>query len=74
MEVGNGEAEAGRGLETAAGRVHADGGGREGIGGREDESAPILAVMVGRVGGASEDVVPSRDGLSNAIERHESCT
>ena len=32
--------------------MHADGGRGEGVGGWEEECAPILAVVVGRVGGA----------------------
>ena len=31
--------------------MHADGGRGEGVGGREEERAPVLAVMVGGVGG-----------------------
>ena len=38
--------------------MHADGGRGEGVGGREEERAPVLAVVVGSVGGAGQDVVP----------------
>ena len=58
MEVGDGETEAGGGLEAAGGGVHADGGRGEGVSGREEERAPVLAVVVGSVGGTGQDVVP----------------
>lgn len=61
VEVGDGEAEARRGLEAARGRVHADRGGREGVVGREDEGAPVLAAVVRSVFGAGYDVVPSAE-------------
>lgn len=39
--------------------MHADCGWCEGVGGREDEGAPVLAVVVGGVRWTGEDVVPS---------------
>lgn len=39
--------------------MHADCGGCEGVVGRKDEGAPILAVMIGSIRWAGEDVVPS---------------
>lgn len=39
--------------------MHSYGGGSEGVGWGEEEGAPVLTVVVGRVGGAGEDVVPS---------------
>ena len=62
MEVGDGEAEAGGGLETAGGSVHSDGGGCEGVISREDECAPVLAVVIGCVRWAGEDIMPSVRG------------
>ena len=38
--------------------MHADRGWSKGIGGREEEGAPVLAVHVGSVWGTSENVVP----------------
>ena len=38
--------------------MHANGGWSEWIGGWEEEGAPVLAVGVGCIGGAREDVVP----------------
>ncbi len=38
--------------------MHADGGWGEGVSGREEERAPVLAVVVGGVGWPSQDVVP----------------
>ena len=38
--------------------MHADGRRGEGVGGREEECAPVLAVVVGGVGGPGQDVVP----------------
>ncbi len=61
MEVADAEAEAGRGLEAARGRVHPDGGGREGVVAREEECPPVLPVFVGRARRAGEDVVPFED-------------
>ena len=61
VEVAYAEAEAGGGLEAPGGSVHADCGGSEGVFGREDEGAPVLAANVGGVGGAGEDVVPFED-------------
>ena len=58
MEVGNGKAQAGRGLKAAGGRVHADRWWSKGIGRREEERAPVLAIGVGCVWRASEDIVP----------------
>lgn len=59
MEVADAEAQACGRLEAAAGRVHADGGRRKGVLGGEDERAPVLAVFVGGLRWAGEDVVPS---------------
>jgi len=39
--------------------VHADGGGCEGVVGGEDEGSPVLAVVVGCIWGAGEDIMPS---------------
>ena len=61
MEVGYREAEAGRGLEAARGRMHADRGWVEWVGGGEEKRAPVLAVHVGCVGGSGQDVVPFQD-------------
>lgn len=58
MEIADGEAEAGGGLEAPGGGVHTYGGGREGVGGGEEERAPVLAVVVGGRGRAGQDVVP----------------
>lgn len=58
MEIADGEAEAGGGLEAPGGCVHPDRGWREGVVGREEEGAPVLAVLVGGSGRASQDVVP----------------
>lgn len=38
--------------------MHADGGWSEGVGWGEEEGPPVLAVVVGGVGRAGEDVVP----------------
>lgn len=38
--------------------MHADCGRREGVGGWEEEDAPVLAAGVGGAWGACEDVVP----------------
>ena len=38
--------------------MHTDRGWSKGVGGREEERAPVLTVHVGGVGGAGEDVVP----------------
>lgn len=48
--------------------MHADGGGCEGVVGGEDESTPVLAVVIGCIWGAGEDVMPSR-GISEHIFR-----
>ena len=58
MEIADGEAEAGRRLEAARGGVHPDCRGREGVVGWEEESAPVLTIVVGGFGRAREDVVP----------------
>lgn len=42
--------------------MHPDGGGGEGVVGREEEGSPVLAVFVGGGGRAGEDVVPSVRG------------
>lgn len=60
MEVADAETEPGRRLKPPAGRVHADGRRRERVVGREDQGAPVLSAMVGRVGWARDDVVPSK--------------
>lgn len=41
--------------------MHADGRRREGVVGWEGEGSPVLAVVVGCVGRAGEDVVPFED-------------
>ena len=58
MEVADAEAEALAASEPAAWCVHADCGRCEGVVGREDEGAPVLAAFVGRLGRPGEDVVP----------------
>ncbi len=62
MEIGDGEAEAGGGLEASAGRVHSNCWRREGVVGWEDEGPPVLAIMVRSIWGSGEDVVPSAGG------------
>ena len=59
MEVGDGEAEAGGGLEAAGGSVHSDGGRCEGVVWGEDERAPVLTIVVGCVWWTGEDIMPS---------------
>ena len=59
MEVRDGQAEAGGRLEAARGRVHADCGRSERIGGWEEEGSPVLAIRIGRGWWACKDVVPS---------------
>lgn len=61
MEVRDGEAQAGRGLEASAGSVHADRGRGEGVVRREHQRAPVLAAGVGRAGRPGQDVVPFED-------------
>jgi hypothetical protein len=61
VEVGDAQAEAGGGLEAAAGRVHADRWWGEGVVGWEHERAPVLPAFVGGVGRAGEDIVPFED-------------
>lgn len=58
MEIADGEAEAGGGLEAARWSMHADGGRGEGVVGGEEEGSPVLAVVVGGFGRAGQDVVP----------------
>lgn len=58
VEVGDGEAESRGGLETAGRRVHANGRRCEGVVGWEDEGSPVLAIVVGRLLGAGDYVVP----------------
>lgn len=58
MEVGDREAEAGRGLEAAGRGVHSDCWGCEGVVWGEDQGAPVLAVVVRCLWGAGEDVMP----------------
>jgi len=41
--------------------VHADGGGCEGVVGGEDEGSPVLAVVVGCIWGAGEDIMPFKN-------------
>lgn len=41
--------------------MHADRGWSKGVGGWEEEGAPVLAVHVGSVWGAGKDVVPFQD-------------
>ena len=60
MEIRNGEAEAGVSLEAARGGEHPDSWWFEWVLRREDKGAPVLAVVIGGVGGASEEVVPPR--------------
>ena len=61
MEIRYAQTQACRRLEAAARRVHADGGRREGVLGREGEGAPVLPVLVWGFGRAGEDVVPFED-------------
>ena len=61
MEVGDGETETRGGGEAARGRDHADRGWLERVLRREGEGAPVLAVVVGGVGRAGEEVVPFED-------------
>lgn len=62
MEVGNAEAQPGRGLEAARRGVHADRWRGEGVVRREHQCAPVLTIFVGSFGWAGEDVMPS-DGI-----------
>ena len=64
MEVGDGEAEAGRRLEAAGGCVHTDGGRCERVVWWEYQGAPVLAIMVWSVGRTGQDVLPSVQILS----------
>lgn len=59
MKVADAEAEAGRGLKTAAGCVHADRGRSKWVVGREHQGSPILTAFVGGVWGPGQDVMPS---------------
>jgi len=59
VEIRNGEAETGRGLESSTRGVHLNCWGRKGVIGRKHQGAPVLAIVVGCVGRAGEDVVPS---------------
>lgn len=61
VEITDGEAEAGGGLEAPAGGVHPDAGWGEGVVGREEERTPVLAAGVGGRGWAGDDVVPFED-------------
>ena len=61
MEVADAQAEAGAGLESAAGGVHADCRWGERVVWGEHERAPVLAAFVGGVGWAGQDVVPFED-------------
>ena len=58
MEVGDGEAETGGGLEAAGGSVHSDCGGSEGVVGWEYERAPVLAIVIGSCWWAGYDIMP----------------
>ena len=58
MEITDAETKPCGGLEAAGRGVHADGRGSKGVVGWEDESSPVLAVFVGGVGWAGQDVVP----------------
>jgi len=62
MKIGDGEAETGVCLEAAGGSEHPDGWWLEWVLRGEYESTPVLAVVVGGVGGAGEKVVPSVGG------------
>lgn len=62
MEVGNAQAQPGRGLEAARRRVHADRWRGEGIIRGEYQCAPVLTVLVGGFRWAGEYVVPSGGG------------
>jgi len=61
VEIGDGEAEAGRRLETARRGVHSDRGRSEGIVGRENQGSPVLAIVIRCVWRSGEDVVPFKD-------------
>lgn len=62
MEVGDGQTEARGGLKTAGRRVHADRWRLERVVGWEHQCAPILPVVVGRVGRAGQNVMPPVKG------------
>ena len=61
VEVADAEAKPGRRLEPPARRVHADGRRRVRVVGREEQRAPILTAMVGRLRRTGDDVVPSTE-------------
>ena len=58
MEVGDAETQASRGLEAGRGCVHTDGRWGEGVVGRENQGAPILAIFIVCFRRTCEDVVP----------------
>lgn len=64
MEITDTQTQPSRRLEPPAGGVHADGGGSEWILRREDQCAPILSILVGRVWRSRENVVPSIQTLT----------
>ena len=43
--------------------MHADRWRREGVARREDQSAPVLAIMVWSIWRSCEDIMPSNEGL-----------
>ena len=67
MKITNAEAEPSRGLESAAGRVHSDSRWRKGVVRWKHQRTPVLAALVGCIGRAGEDVVPSVP-VSQAID------
>ena len=66
MEVAHGQTEAGVGLEAARGREHQDGGGFEGVFGRELELAVVVA-CVQWVGGWVDEGLPFLDGCPQGL-------
>lgn len=69
MEVGYGEAEPCRGLESTGWRMHADRRGRERVVRGKDEGAPVLTLVVGGILRPCENVVPSV-ALLSVFGRH----
>lgn len=59
VEVADAQTQPGGRVETSARGVHPDRGRREGVVRWEDQRAPVLAAMIGRVGRAGDDVMPS---------------
>jgi hypothetical protein len=68
MKITNTEAESCRGLESAAGRMHADSWWRKRIVGGKHQRTPVLTAFVGCIGWACEDVMPSVTKVSSAMD------